>query len=497
MPKHANAHCTATAARQKVLDYAVVGGGIGGCCSAALLTHQGKNVHLFEKEPYLGGCSSTFTHKGYRYNSGATTFAMAEKGGVVDAILQPLKLTLPIKLSNPSITILQKGQSILRYQERNAFLESLQKVHPHPSHITFYTEISRIATLFYSLDAYYYSASSLLSKVYSLFSFKELIRQLLRYLYMPARRFFRHFYPQLTKEYLAVLDAQIMIVAQCKSDKLNALTAILALDYPSHNNYTLLGGFDAVFHALQKKITHVWLGSEVQQVERKDNGFILHTNKQSFEANSVILNTPVFSNKKLFSDASVKRYYRSLEPLNNDQSAFVFYMTFKSTKTYAHHYQLLLEERLANTFSDALFISLSDQSDTTLCKEETYSLTASIHTTASFWCTLSKQDYRGKKQHLEQRIQSLVCHALDIQTSTILQSFSATPRTFQHYINRSQLGGIAPVMRRPFFLNPSNNTPFKGLYQVGDTTFAAQGWPGVLMGVRNLMRLLQRETPCH
>jgi len=37
---------------------------------------------------------------------------------------------------------------------------------------------------------------------------------------------------------------------------------------------------------------------------------------------------------------------------------------------------------------------------------------------------------------------------------------------------------------------PSNDTPIKGLYVVGDTTYAAQGWPGVMMGVKNLERLL-------
>jgi phytoene dehydrogenase-like protein len=33
---------------------------------------------------------------------------------------------------------------------------------------------------------------------------------------------------------------------------------------------------------------------------------------------------------------------------------------------------------------------------------------------------------------------------------------------------------------------PGNDTPIKGLYHVGDSVYAAQGWPGVVMGVNNL-----------
>jgi len=37
---------------------------------------------------------------------------------------------------------------------------------------------------------------------------------------------------------------------------------------------------------------------------------------------------------------------------------------------------------------------------------------------------------------------------------------------------------------------PSNDTKIDGLYNIGDSVYAAQGWPGVMMGVKNLKRLL-------
>jgi len=40
---------------------------------------------------------------------------------------------------------------------------------------------------------------------------------------------------------------------------------------------------------------------------------------------------------------------------------------------------------------------------------------------------------------------------------------------------------------------PANDTPIKGFYQVGDTAYAAQGWPGVVMGAFNCMRMIDGQ----
>jgi phytoene desaturase len=47
-------------------DCIVLGGGVGGMCSAALLSHSGLKVLLLERKPYLGGRFSTVERKGFR-----------------------------------------------------------------------------------------------------------------------------------------------------------------------------------------------------------------------------------------------------------------------------------------------------------------------------------------------------------------------------------------------------------------------------------------------
>lgn len=57
---------------EKQSKIVVVGAGIGGLTTAALLAKEGYDVTVLEAQTYPGGSASTFYHKGYRFESGAT-----------------------------------------------------------------------------------------------------------------------------------------------------------------------------------------------------------------------------------------------------------------------------------------------------------------------------------------------------------------------------------------------------------------------------------------
>lgn len=60
----------------------VIGGGIGGLTTAALLAQRGYCVQLFEQAAQLGGCASTFQRRGFTFDVGATQVAGLEPGGI-------------------------------------------------------------------------------------------------------------------------------------------------------------------------------------------------------------------------------------------------------------------------------------------------------------------------------------------------------------------------------------------------------------------------------
>jgi phytoene desaturase len=62
-------------------DVVVIGAGLGGISSAALLAHAGFKTVVLEQADVVGGCCSTFEHKGFKFDTGAS----------VTMIIQPIQ----------------------------------------------------------------------------------------------------------------------------------------------------------------------------------------------------------------------------------------------------------------------------------------------------------------------------------------------------------------------------------------------------------------------
>jgi C-3',4' desaturase CrtD len=73
----------------------VVGAGIGGATTAALLAKRGHQVIVFDQAIVPGGCASTFQRRGYIFDVGATQVAGLEPGGIHHRIFSELEIDLP------------------------------------------------------------------------------------------------------------------------------------------------------------------------------------------------------------------------------------------------------------------------------------------------------------------------------------------------------------------------------------------------------------------
>ena len=71
---------------KKSCDVAVIGGGIGGLCAAARLSHAGYKTILLEKMPILGGRYTFVDYKGYCLPVGAVTLYYGEKDPVLTCL---------------------------------------------------------------------------------------------------------------------------------------------------------------------------------------------------------------------------------------------------------------------------------------------------------------------------------------------------------------------------------------------------------------------------
>ncbi|RXJ99487.1 phytoene dehydrogenase [Arcobacter sp. CECT 8986] len=462
-------------------DYVVIGSGIGGSSSALFLNKKYK-ITLFEKEPYLGGCSSTFKRGKYFYNTGATTFAGYEEGKFMYDFFTSYDIDFKKKLLDSSLTVLYKDKKIRRLRDFDAFIQEINNGFYHPKNIEFYNLIIQINKKFFEINDYYYSNKNIFSKLKSLYSFRTLLTTFYPFVFEKADKFLKKYFGDISGEYMNYIDNQVLIVAQTKTSEVNFLTCALALGYQFVNNYYIYGGMGSIFESIEEKLEDVRKSQFIEKIEKKDDSFIVHSNNSSIQTKNVVLNSSLFESASLFEDKKILDYINSYKKLDLGISAFMVYMKIDTNQKLDHHYQIILDKELKNTISNSLFVSVGATDD----EKMKGSITISTHTLNQYWYENTKE----KKQELMDIIKNIVCEHLNIKEEEIIKCFAATSLTFKRYINRTSLGGIAVKHNNYVFKLPSNDTPIKGLYNVGDTTFAAQGWPGVMMGVRNLQRLI-------
>ena len=416
-----------------MFEYAVVGSGVGGSSIAALLNAKGYDVALFEKESYLGGCSSTFSHKGYSYNTGATTLAGYEDGFIVKEIFDEIGFTPNLIQTDPSIVIVQNDKITPRYSDFDAFFDILNKNYPHKNNKEFWKLVYKISNEFYKISGHYYSNASVFSKIKSMCSFIPLLLKFQKYLRVDAYSFIEQYFNGIDEVYLDFLESQVLIVAQAPLKEINFFTAALSLAYTFNKNHYAVGGLGEVFNALTHDIKHVYKESEITSIKKYTSHFVLETKNASYEAKNIILNSTVYDSAELFTDGEVKNYYKKYDKLNNHQSSFMLYMTLQTDEVLEHHYQIIQKKIYPYSFSKALFVSVSDVNDNTIVPEGHYSITASIHTDIRFW--EDQTTYNEQKSELHDILQEIILTTLNIDESKVVHSFSASPRTFKCFIN--------------------------------------------------------------
>ena len=70
----------------------IIGSGLGGLLSGAILSRAGYRITVLEKAAQPGGCLQTFTREGLRFDTGFHSVAGLEEGGPLERIFRPLGL---------------------------------------------------------------------------------------------------------------------------------------------------------------------------------------------------------------------------------------------------------------------------------------------------------------------------------------------------------------------------------------------------------------------
>src|SRR5690242_14658912 len=96
-------------------DVVVVGAGIGGLTSAALLSQRGMNVCLLERQPQVGGCIARVEFSGYEFEPGMGLYTSFGPGGIYEKLFSELPVDAPevSPLTSPYILRQTDGSDVL------------------------------------------------------------------------------------------------------------------------------------------------------------------------------------------------------------------------------------------------------------------------------------------------------------------------------------------------------------------------------------------------
>jgi phytoene dehydrogenase-like protein len=112
-------------APSNVVDVLVVGAGLGGLGAAISLAERGLRVRLHEALAYPGGCASTFSRGGARFDAGATLCAGLGEGELFSRWLAQFDVAVPLAWPDPLMTYAGLGLTLPLWRDRARVVDDL------------------------------------------------------------------------------------------------------------------------------------------------------------------------------------------------------------------------------------------------------------------------------------------------------------------------------------------------------------------------------------
>src|SRR6267142_6728165 len=128
-------------------EVVVVGGGIGGLTTAALLAARGLSVCLLERQSVPGGCVAGFEKFGYSFESGEGLYALWNPGEIHDRIFTELPVAPPeVRQFDPAYVVRLPEHSQIALTSDSDFAETLKAMFPECADkaVAFYEDAERL-----------------------------------------------------------------------------------------------------------------------------------------------------------------------------------------------------------------------------------------------------------------------------------------------------------------------------------------------------------------
>lgn len=491
------------------IDYVVIGSGIGGLSSAALLSYYGYSVVVLESHYLPGGVAHTFEHKGFKFDAGPSLW-----NGMKTPPYNPLRQILELVGEGESVVYTQYDGWIMHTPDgsfkftvgANNFEEILKKF-GGPTALSEWkllnkllepvTELS-VAVPPLTLRSDAFVSLTLLPHMLKLMkgaivaskvegSFKALSKTVV------TDKFLENWFEFLSFA-LSGLPADDTIAAAVAYTMRDLHQEGAALDYP-------VGGSGAVVDALIRGVTktgkgHVLLSSHVEEIlveGGRATGVRLRRNNKTIKAKrAVISNASVWDTMKLLSKEKVGNnafIEKSLEtPITG--SFMHLHLGIDATGLpvdLESHYTVINKWDPIDAPQNHVIISIPSVLDPTLAPPGCHVIHAYAAANEPFdlWDKkMTSSEYEALKAERSEFLWRAIERSIPDVRSRVVVDLSASPLTHKRF-NRRYKGTFGPALRAGKEKFPYPKTPIDGLLCCGDSIFPGIGVPAVAVSGAN------------
>lgn len=487
-------------------DALVVGSGMGGLTTAALLARDGLRVGVLEAAHLPGGCSSSYPRKGYVFESGATTLIGFDPHQPLARLERMLGIDLPRKPIDPPMQVHLHGHQITRFRDREEWITEAARVFGNErGQRRFWKRALSLADMVWRVSERNDFFPPLDWRDWLQLPLRNRITDLpaLRYGFMSVEQVMRQCGVD-TPLFRRFIDEQLMITAQSTAGQTPFLFGAPALTYTNSQNYYVPGGLLTLMRTLQSYIEeregHFFFRTRVDGIEAlAAGGYEARAGERRFRAPIMVTNLPVWNLAELTS-ADIRSWFETqAAPFGQAWSAFVMGIATRDTfpADMPLHHQIHLKEPLLHAGADSLFVSMSSAEDHMRAPAGERVLNVSCHTLSKEWFALNGSYEQVRDETSEAILNLLQRHLPGFDRSAVQVSFAGTPVTWQKWTGRyeGRVGGIPQSMQRSLLAWPATRTPFEGWVLTGDTVYPGQGIPGVTLGgIHAYLRLARSKS---
>ncbi len=504
----------------------VVGAGIGGATTAALLAKRGHQVMVFDQAIVPGGCASTFQRRGYIFDVGATQVAGLEPGGIHHRIFSELEIELPSATEcDPACAVFLPGETIPISVWRDPQRWQAEREQQFPGTETFWNLLQKLFEIswqFQSRDPVLpprnpwdigqllgaVRPDTLLTVPFTLAT----VGDALQWLGLGNDRRLRLF-----------LDLQLKLYSQVTASETALLYAATALGVSQapqglyHLNGSMQTLVDRLIASLERDGGKLLMRHQVTEIQTNSQGAtgVAVTNSKTGEswvesADYVVANVPIQNLAKMVAPSnhpnnSIERpaakswgwqnYQRGTAKLPTPSAAFVIYLGVDRSAIPPEcppHLQFLYDEQGIIGENNSLFVSVSKEGDGRAPAGKA-TIIASSFTDPDKWYAESVDVAALKAEYTKGAIDHLSTF-FQLSPENIEVCEAGTPQTFEKFTGRYR-GYVGGVGQRVATFGPfgvANRTPINGLWLVGDSTHPGEGTAGVSYSALTVVRQIDQ-----